>query len=150
MGEYIIGSGALLKAGEGASITAAALHAQVASGLASVADAIAVDFDGMSASRLRRLLLVASGWTAAAFEDTVTAHLLARGTCTLAQVMGALGCAVGTRTVHLFANWIPDEGLCRELDGEGVEIVSHPLAAIERAALIAEQRCTHWNTANAA
>jgi len=70
----------------------------------------------------------------------VMAPLRARGAATLADVLAALALAAGGGTVHLFCGWLPDPGLVDALAAQGVTLIAHPLASIERAALITGQR----------
>lgn len=150
MDGYIIGSGALLRAGADASITPAVMHAQVAPAIASAARAVAVDFEGTSAAGLQRLLVLAPGWSAERFARDVTAPLVARGTCRLGDVLAILAQATSVQEIHLFANYLPDDLTCGLLARHGVFLVAHGLDAIERAALIAEQRHTRWPAVRAA
>ncbi len=147
---YIIGSGALLRSGPNATITPAALHAQVAPAIAGAARAVAVDFEGRSAAELQRLLLLAPGWTAERFARDVTCRLVAQGTCRLGDVLAILADATAVREIHLFADYLPDDLTCGLLARRGVILISHSLGAIERAALIAEQRHTRWPCLRAA
>lgn len=137
---YFIGSGVMLEAGAGAPAVAATLHAQTDAVLASSVRAAAIDFEGAAESDLSRLLLVAAGWTSSAFDRAVTAPLRLRGTASLADVLAALAVAAGEGTVHLFCGWLPSAELTAGLAREGVTLVAHPLASIERAALITGQR----------
>jgi len=150
MDGYIIGSGALLRSGANATITPAALHAQVAPAIASMARAVAVDFEGGSAASLQRLLVLAPGWTAERFGREVTGRLVARGTCRLGDVLAILAEATAAQEIHLFADYLPDDLTCGLLARRGVLVVAHALDAIERAALIAEQRHTRWPSVRAA
>ena len=147
---YIIGSGALLRSGANATITPAALHAQVAPGISGVARAVAVDFEGTSAAALQRVLLLAPGWTADRFARNVTDRLVSQGTCRLGDVLAILAEATGVQEIHMFADYLPDDLTCGLLARRGVWLVTHALDAIERAALIAEQRRTRWPTVRAA
>jgi hypothetical protein len=150
MDEYIIGAGAMLTSGERASITPAAFHAQVDPHLASAAQAVAVDFEGTAGSALGRLLLVAQGWNSKQFQAGVTAPLLSRGACTLADVFAILARATGCSEVHLFAHWLPDDETCATLGRNGVTLVVHSLEAIQSAALIADRRHVRWPAARTA
>lgn len=137
---YFIGSGVLLEAGANAAAVPATLHAQTDALLASSVRAAAVDFEGVGQTDLARLLVVAAGWTSSAFERVVMAPLRARGAATLADVLAALALAAGGGTVHLFSGWLPDPSLVDALAAQGVTLIAHPLASIERAALITGQR----------
>ncbi|MGZ3503244.1 MAG: hypothetical protein ACXVAW_01635 [Vulcanimicrobiaceae bacterium] len=150
MEQYIIGAGAMLSTGSQASIIPAALHAQVDPALAACAQAVAIDFEGTSPQTMRRFLLVARGWNARQFEQGVTARLLERGDCSLADVLEMLAGATGASEVHLFAHWLPDDATCEALGSAGVTLVVHPIEAIDQAALIAEQRHVRWNAGRAA
>ena len=150
MDDYIIGAGALLTSGDNATITPAALHAQVDGGVASCARAIAVDFEGPRAGPLRRVLVMAAGWSGVQFQRDVTARLLEQGTCSFADVLSTLGRALGVREVHVFARWSPDDVMRAHVERSGCRIVAHPIEAIERAALISDQRFTRWPAACAA
>lgn len=133
--EYLIGSGALLERGSPARLLLASLHAQLDAGTNALG-AVLIDFDGVSPAQTPRLLAVASGWTRPRFRDEVARPLLARGTCTLADVAAALACAVGTAEVHLFAHWLPAEETIDELDALGVRLTLHPVEAISAAAIV--------------
>ncbi len=146
MNDYVIGSGALLSAGPNATIAGATLHAQTDPVLASQVQAALVDFEASSSSDLTRILVVASGWNGRRFELEVIRPLLAQGECTLGDVLGQLARATGAGEVHVFARWLPDEVVSAALRRDGVRLVSHPLEAIERAALISGQRYTRWNS----
>lgn len=146
----MIGAGAILESGESAKVTAAMLHARVDPMLARSVTAAAVDFDGNTADALRRLLVLVPGWNAGKFRSLVTQPLIERGTCSLADVLVTLAAAAQTRQVHLFAHWLPEAGTYAALAGGGIELVVHPLEAIESAALVAGQRHTRWKAARAA
>jgi hypothetical protein len=137
---YFIGSGVLLEAGPNPSAVPATLHAQTDALLAASVRAAAVDFEGVGQAELARLLVVAAGWTSSAFERVVMAPLQARGAASLADVLGALALAAGDGTVHLFSGWFPEPSLVETLAARGVTLIAHPLASIERAALITGQR----------
>lgn len=145
--DYIIGAGAMLETGEQATITPATLHAHVDPALAGQVVAAAVDFEGTSPESLRRLLVLAQGWSQGEFRSRVTDPLRRSGDCTLAQVFELLAEGAGTKQVHLFAHWLPDEATCAYLRGRGIELVAHPLEAIEAAALVSGQRCRRWHAA---
>lgn len=138
MNPYFIGSGVLLEAGERATTAPATLHAQTDAALAAIRCA-AVDFEGGSQRELHRILLVAAGWTGSAFDRAVMAPLRLAATASLADVLAAHA-GVGDGVVHLFARWLPDPELVEELHLRGVALVSHPLEAIRRAALITGTR----------
>jgi len=148
--EYMIGAGAILETGDSAKVTAAMLHARVDPMLARSVTAAAVDFDGNAAGALRRLLVMVPGWNAGKLRSLVTQPLIERGTCSLADVLATLAESAQTRQVHLFAHWIPDDVTYAALSGHGIELVVHPLEAIESAALVAGQRHTRWKAARAA
>ena len=144
MNEYIIGAGAVLTAGDDAKITPATLHAEVSAGVAGIAKAVAVDFEGTSEERLRRLLLVGSGWNRKRFDTGVTAGLMASRACSFADVLAALAEAAGEGEVHLFAHWLPLAATTADLQARNVRLVVHPLESIERAALIEDQAFRRW------
>jgi hypothetical protein len=144
MDEYFIGAGALLTAGEEASITGATLHAQPVLESCPAIEAAVIDFEAMQPGELSRILIVAAGWTSARFRAEVVRRLLARGECSLADVFETLAEATGSPTVHLFAHWRPDHATTLRLDERGVRIIAHPLEAIGRAALICGQRVERW------
>ncbi|HEY9179743.1 MAG TPA: hypothetical protein VIO32_03425 [Candidatus Baltobacteraceae bacterium] len=138
--DYIIGAGAILEAGEAASITPATLHAEVDRALAERARVLAVDFEGTSPAAMQRLLIVAGGWNGAQFRSEVTDRLREQRTCTLADVLLTLAAQARTDEVHLFAHWFPDEQTCSELQARGIRIVSHPVESIRAASLVSGQR----------
>jgi hypothetical protein len=148
--DYMIGAGAILETGEAAKVTAAMLHARVDSMLARSVTVAAVDFDGNSQDALRRLLVLVPGWNAGRFRSRVTQPLIERGTCSLADVLSTLAGAAQSPQVHLFAHWLPDEATYAILAGRGIELLVHPLEAIESAAVVAGQRHTRWKAARAA
>ncbi len=145
--DYIIGAGAILESGERGSITPANLHAHVDSALAQAVRVAAVDFEGGSPDSLRRLLLVAKGWNAAAFRAGVSDKLREQRVCTLGDVLTTLARAAGASEVHLFAHWLPDEATCAQLSAAGVGIVTHPLESIQAASVVAGQRRRRWMAA---
>jgi hypothetical protein len=140
----------MLSTGDGATITPTALHAQVGAALAAAARAVAIDFEGTASAGPRRLLLVAQGWNARQFQSGITAHLLALGTCSLAEVFATLARATGSREVYLFAHWLPDDATAGALSEAGITLVANPLESIDRAALIADQHHFLWSAARAA
>jgi hypothetical protein len=144
MDEYFIGAGALLTAGPQASIALATLHAQTESGLAAGVKAAAIDFEATQAGELRRILIVAAGWSGGRFRAEVVRRLIDRGECSLADVLSTLAEATGIDEVHLFARWRPDEATDALLAGKGVRLLSHPLEAIGQAALVSGQRVERW------
>lgn len=145
--DYIIGAGAILETGENGSITPATLHAHVDEALAARVKAAAIDFEGASPTALRRLLLIAPGWNAAAFRSGVTDRLRSRQTCTLADVLAALAQAAGTAEVHMFSHWLPDGQTCAELCEHGIDVIAHPLETIDAASVVAGQRNHRWRAA---
>lgn len=144
MSEYIIGAGAVLTAGDNAKITPAALHAEVGDGVAAIARAVAVDFEGTSEARLQRLVVVGQGWNRSAFQREVTVPLAATRECSLADVLIALAEATGQAEVHLFAHWMPSVPTLEALQQHGIGLVLHPVEAIERASLVEEQCFRRW------
>ncbi len=150
MEDYIIGSGVTVTSGEQATITPTALHAHVDPALAAIARAVAIDFEGTSTTAMRRLLLIAPGWNSGTFQRGVTSRLMELGTCGLAEVLKTLAMATGSREVHIFAHWLPDDETCVTLGGAGITLVVHSLDAIEQAALIADQRHLLWPSHRAA
>jgi hypothetical protein len=149
MNDYIIGSGAILVPGPEGFMTPATLHAQADPLLAGVVQAAAFDFEGSETS-LQRLLVVAAGWTAGAFERRIAARLRARGEASLADVLAMLAAEVGTRVVHVFARWLPDQTTLEAASRLGVTIVAHPLEAVERVSLVSGTRRLKWGPARAA
>ena len=144
MNDYVIGSGALLSAGPNATISGATLHAQTDPALAVQVKAALVDFESSSQGDLTRILVMASGWNGRRFEHEVIQPLLARGECSLADVLTQLATAVQADEVHIFARWFPDDMMAAAVRRAGVRLVSHPLEAIDRAALISGQTYTRW------
>jgi hypothetical protein len=144
MDEYFIGAGALLTAGEDASITGATLHAQPEGGLAGRVEVAVVDFEATQADDVSRLLIVAAGWSGARFRAEVVRRLLSRQECGLADVISILAQATGAAEVHLFAHWAPDEATNVVLESAGVRVSAHPLEAIGQAALVCGQRMERW------
>lgn len=147
MDGYLIGAGAVLKAGPTASIAPAALHAQADPCLISEIGAALLDFESTDVSELSRVLIVAAGWSAPRFAAEVVRPLLERRECTLADVIAMLAEATGLREVHLFAHWRLEEVTLAELRERGVRVVAHPLEAIDQAALVSGQRLVRWPAA---
>jgi hypothetical protein len=150
MDEYFIGAGALLTAGPTATITGATLHAQTEAVPATLIDAALIDFESASSGELSRVLIVAAGWSASRFHAEVVARLLARRECGLSDVIATLANAVGTREIHIFAHWQPDQALVDTLTEAGIRLVSHQLEAIGQAALVSGQRVERWRPVRAA
>ncbi len=144
---YLIGAGAVLKAGPEASITPAALHAQTEPSLAREVGAALVDFESAGPNDLSRILILATGWSGPRFQAEVVGPLLARRECRLADVIAILARATGLDRVHLFAHWRLDAAANAELEKQGVSVVAHPLEAIDRAALVCGQRLVRWPAA---
>ena len=145
--DYIIGAGAILESGESGGITPANLHAHVDAALAQCVKALAIDFESSTLNGLSRLLIIAQGWNAAVFRNTITEQLRAQRTCTLGDVLGVLSRAVGTVEIHVFAHWLPDDATCAQLKEAGITIVSHPLESIAAAAVVSGQRARRWKAA---
>ena len=145
--EYIIGAGAMLESGDRATITPATLHARVHPALAERVRAAAVDFEATSPASLRRLLILAQGSNPAQFRSRVSDTLEARGDCDLADVLEILARGAGTAEVHLFSHWLPEDSTCAQLRRRGIELVAHPLEAIEAASLVSGQRHRRWHAA---
>jgi hypothetical protein len=144
MDEYFIGAGALLTAGPAASIAAATLHAQPASGLAERVEAALVDFEAARLGEVSRVLIVAGGWSGPRFHADVVRRLLAKQDCSLTDVIATLAEATGVGEVHLFAHWVPDQATYDALGAQGLRVVPHPLEAIGPAALVSGQRLERW------
>jgi hypothetical protein len=144
MDGYLIGAGAVLKAGSPASIAPAALHAQTDRCLAAQVGAALIDFESADLRELSRVLIVAAGWSGPRFQSEVVQALLARRDCTLAEVIGILAETTGVREVHLFAHWRLDGATIAELGRRHVRVVAHPLEAIDQAALVSGQRLVRW------
>jgi hypothetical protein len=144
MNDYVIGSGAVLTAGPNASIAGATLHAQTDAAIAACVRAAVVDFESRSSSELSKLVMLATGWTAARVNAELVAPLLRRGECSLADVIALLAQAAQTAEVHLFARWLPDDVLTAALRREGVTLVVHPIESIRQAALICGQNFVRW------
>jgi hypothetical protein len=137
--EYIIGSGAILEAGPHGGITPASLHANVEVPGGSIR-AAAIDFEGTSAARVQKLLVVAQGAGTVQARTGIELPLRARGDCSLADVLWTLAQAASSNEVHLFSHWLPDEETCADLEARGVGLVVHPLEAIQAASLVSGQR----------
>ncbi|MBC5815586.1 MAG: hypothetical protein GIW97_03500 [Candidatus Eremiobacteraeota bacterium] len=143
MDTYLIGGGAILEAGERSTITRVTLHAQLTAERPEQR-AVLIDFESGSMEELGRLVALASGMTAERFETTVTARLLDAGVCGLVDVAAILADEVETSEVHLFARWTAPQNLVAELAARGVQLHSHTLESIDRAAVIAEHRFRVW------
>jgi hypothetical protein len=143
---YVIGAGAVLTAGPESSIAGATLHAQTDPGIARQVAAAVIDFEAAHPSELSRILVVAAGWGGSRFRAEVVGPLLARGECTLADVLHVLCRAVGTPEIHLFARWLPEAAMLAALGSAGIRVVAHPLEAIDQAALVSGQRFSRWRS----
>lgn len=146
MDEYFIGAGAILTAGPAGSIRAASLHAETEPGLAGEVQAAVIDFESARLSEVSRLLIVASGWTGGRFRAEVVRPLVARRECALADVIAILGQATGAKEIHVFAHWVPDDATLELLAEQGLRVVTHPIHAIGRAALVCGQRLERWRS----
>ncbi|MGB6985901.1 MAG: hypothetical protein WBD74_08040 [Candidatus Aquilonibacter sp.] len=144
MNDYVIGAGAVLTAGPNASIAGATLHAQTDIAIAASVRAALVDFESRSSTELSKVVMLATGWTAARVNAELVAPLLRRGECTLADVLALLAKATQTAEVHLFARWLPDDVLTAALQREGVTLIVHPIESIRQAALICGQNYVRW------
>ncbi|MBV8491216.1 MAG: hypothetical protein JO199_11870 [Candidatus Eremiobacteraeota bacterium] len=142
MKEYLIGAGAVLTAGPSASISGATLHAETDGELR--VRAAMVDFEGGSATELSQIVILAAGWRSSQFQQEVVQPLLARGECSLVDVLDLLARATRAEEVHLFARWLPDEAMLGGLARRGVRVVAHPLETIGQAALVSGQRFCRW------
>ena len=150
MDEYFIGAGAVLTAGEEASICAASLHAQAGNGLAGRIRAAIIDFEGTSSAEIARIVLVAAGWSFGRFRAEVVSRLLSHRDCSLADVMAILCQATESEELHLFAHWSPDLETLTGLRRAGLQLVHHPLEALGQAALVCGQRIQRWKPVQAA
>lgn len=144
MNDYVIGAGAVLTAGPSASIAGATLHMQVDPLLAPTVRAALVDFESSGKGELTKVVVVAAGWNARRVQHDLVAPLLARGECTLSDLLVALGQAAGTRDVHVFARWLVDDLTGASATRAGVTLVSHPLESVRQAALISGQTFSRW------
>jgi len=144
MNDYLIGAGAVLTAGPNAGIVGATLHAQTDPAIAAGVRAAVVDFESPKVTDLSKIVVIANGWNAARVQAALVEPLLARRTCTLAEVLTLLAAGAETREVHLFARWLPDELLFAALAREGITLVVHPLESIRQAALICGQSFSRW------
>lgn len=147
--DYIIGAGAMLTAGEGSTITRAALHAQVVDGHGEGSTGVVVDFDSSRPSELRRLLILGVGSSPQKFHDGVTSRLIGSGDCDLERLIALLAAGLQTRRIHWFARWTPSDSVLRNLQTQGITLVVKPLEAIARAALVMDRSYNAWNAAPA-
>lgn len=150
MDEYFIGAGAVLTAGEEASICAASLHAQAGNGLAGRIRAAIIDFEGNTSADIARIVLVAAGWSFGRFRTEVISRLLSRRDCSLSDVMAILCQATETEELHLFSRWSPDLETMAAVRSAGLRLVHHPLEALGQAALVCGQRIQRWKPVRAA
>jgi len=144
MNDYVIGSGAVLTAGPNGAIAGATLHAQTDATIAAGVRVALVDFESVSSNELSKIVMLATGWNPARVKVELIAPLLARRTCTLADIAVLLARAAQTAEVHLFARWLPDDVLTAALRREGVGLVVYPLESIRQAALICGQNYVRW------
>ncbi len=150
MDEYFIGAGAVLTAGEQASIRAASLHAEAGNGLAARIRAAMIDFEGTNANEISRIVIVAAGWSFARFRSEVVSRLLSQDECSLADVMAIVCRATGADEIHFFAHWTPDPQTVAALGDAGLRLVEHPLDELGQAALVCGQRVRRWRGGRAA
>jgi hypothetical protein len=144
MNDYLIGAGALLTAGPSASLAGASLHAQIDAALAPRVRAALFDFESGGGRDLSQVLALVSGWNGARVRAEIVEPLLARGECSLADVLLLLAAAAKVEEIHLFARWLPGELLVAQLRAAGVDLVTHPLESIRQAALVSGQRFSRW------
>ncbi len=142
--DEFIGAGAILEAGEKATVTPAALHLAMEHGAEPIA-ATALDLDGAASTGPRRLVFALAGWDVGRFEREVMAPLKARGSASLADVLAAVAQAAASEAVDLFAPWTPDDATVRELRQSGVTVRLHHPSAVARGALTAGQRHWRWS-----
>jgi hypothetical protein len=147
MNDYLIGGGAILTAGNEASIAPATLHAQADAALGDGIRAAVVDFESGMDGDVRRVVVVAAGWSRARFTAEVVPQLVRGGQCTLADVMAVLKRVTGAAEVHLFARWLPDATMLGELEASATPVVVQPLESLRQAALISGQQFTRWQPA---
>lgn len=147
MNDYLIGGGAILTAGSEAAIAPATLHAQADSSVPAGVGAAVVDFESGEDGDVRRVVVVAAGWTRARFAAEVVPELVRRGNCTLADVMAVLKRVTGAAEVYLFARWLPDAAMLNELQASATPVVVQPLESLRQAALISGQQFTRWQPA---
>ncbi len=144
MNDYVIGAGAVLTAGASATIAGATLHMQVDATLARTVQAALVDFESSGKAELTKVVVVACGWNPRRVQHDLVAPLLARGECTLTDVLIALAHAAGRSEVHVFAQWLIDDMMSASAAKSGVTLVSHPLESVRQAALISGQTFSRW------
>ncbi len=144
MNDYVIGAGAVLTAGPSATIAGATLHMQVDPLLAPAVHAALVDFESSGKGELTKVVVVAAGWNARRVQHDLVAPLLARGECTLADLLVALAQAAGTNEVHVFAQWLIDDVVSIAASKSGITLISHPLDSVRQAALISGQTFSRW------
>ncbi len=144
MNDYVIGSGAVLTAGPQATIAAASLHAQTDPALAAGVRAALLDFESPSLGELSKVVVIGAGWNPRRVEAELVRPLLSRAECSLVEVLARLAQASGSREVHCFAHWMPDDVMTAALRRAGVGLVVHPLDAIRQAALISGQTYSRW------
>jgi len=142
MNEYIIGAGAVLTAGPKAGIAGATLHAQTDATIARVVRAAVFDFESSSLADLSKLVVCATGWNAQTVRGELVPALVARGACSLADVVAIFALVAATDEIHVFARWLPDEVMAATLRRVGIALIAHPLEAIRQAALICGQSFT--------
>ncbi len=146
MNDYVIGAGAVLTAGPSATIAGATLHMQVDPLLAGSVRAALVDFESSGKGELTKVVVLAAGWNARRVQRDLVAPLLARGECSLADLLVELGRASGTNEVHVFARWLVDDVVNAAAARAGVTLVSHSLESVRQAALISGQTFSRWPT----
>jgi hypothetical protein len=144
MNDYVIGSGAVLTAGPNGAIAGATLHAQTDAAIAASVRVALVDFESGTQTELSKIVMLASGWNPGRVKTELVAPLLARGTCTLADIASLLAKAAQSPEVHLFARWLPDDVFTAALSRDGIGLVVHPLESIRQAALICGQNYVRW------
>lgn len=145
MNEHLIGSGALLTAGANTLAMPASVHARTDPATALAVRAALVDFEGSASGELSRVVILAAGWTAQRFDAEIVRPLAAREALPLGDVLKTLGRATRVDEMHIFARWLPGEGLIATLRAANINVVAHPLETITQAVLICGQRYTQWH-----
>ena len=115
------------------------LHAQADAQLVSLVRAAIIDFESGETCDLSRIIAIGARWKPAQVRESFIEPLVTRGDCSLADVIATLAKGTGSKEVHVFARWFPDEILSAALRRDGIALIAHPLESIHAAALVSGQ-----------
>ena len=143
MNDYVIGAGAVLTAGPTATSRERHFTLKPMRSLAPTVRAALIDFESSSRAELTKVVVMATGWNARRVKDDLVAPLLARGECSLTDILVSLAEQRNPRSPRLRAvarRRRNDRG--GQPGGRLARLA--PLEAIRRAALISGQTFSRW------